>query len=112
VQQTEWPIAWLSLDENDSDTIRFLAYLVAALNQVEGIEATLGRGALGMLQSPQPPPATAVLTSLINDVIARLQELIAPTIVQTLADAFPPAQLGDALLASQPFQNNANLLLP
>ncbi len=60
-------IAWLSLDEGDNDPGRFLAYFVAAL---QTIEANLGKGAFGMLQSPQPPPIEAVLTSLINDIIA------------------------------------------
>jgi LuxR family maltose regulon positive regulatory protein len=68
--QIEYGIAWLSLDEGDNDPARFLAYIVAALHRVEGIEATLGEGALGMLQSPQPPPTEAVLTSLINEVAA------------------------------------------
>ena len=63
-------IAWLSLDEGDNDSARFLTYLVAALNQVEGIESTIGKGALSMLQSPQPPPTEQVLTSLINDIAA------------------------------------------
>ncbi|MGD2078546.1 MAG: AAA family ATPase, partial [Chloroflexota bacterium] len=61
-------IAWLSIDEDDNDPIRFLAYLVAALNEVEGRETTIGRAALDMVQSPQPPPTNAVLTSLINEV--------------------------------------------
>lgn len=62
--------AWLSLDERDSDLVCFLAYLSAALNQVEGIETPVGQGALAMLQSPQPPPAEDILTSLINDITA------------------------------------------
>ena len=37
----ERPIAWLSLDEGDSDPTRFLAYLVAALRT---IAPDLGRG--------------------------------------------------------------------
>ncbi|MBW2580761.1 MAG: LuxR family transcriptional regulator, partial [Deltaproteobacteria bacterium] len=65
--QIENRIAWLSLDESDNDLARFLTYFIAALNQVEGIEATIGKGALGMLQSPQPP-AESVMTSLINDI--------------------------------------------
>ena len=68
VQQTQHPIAWLSLDSNDSDPTRFLTYLVLSIDQVEGQEATIGRGALDMLQSPQPPPSESVLTSLINDI--------------------------------------------
>jgi LuxR family maltose regulon positive regulatory protein len=60
-------VAWLSLDEGDNDLARFLTYLIAALRT---IEASIGKGALGALQSPQPPPAEVVLTSLINDAVA------------------------------------------
>ncbi len=60
-------VAWLSLDEGDNDPARFLAYLVAALQTVA---AHIGKGALGMLQSPQPPPPEAVLTALLNEIAA------------------------------------------
>jgi len=60
-------VAWLSLDEDDNDLTRFLTYFVAALHQVEGIEADHIQGALSMLQSPQPPPIDTTLTSLINE---------------------------------------------
>jgi len=66
--QTAIGLGWLSLDENDNDPKRFLTYLVSALNQLEGAETTIGKGALGMLQSPQPPPTEPVLISLINDI--------------------------------------------
>src|SRR5712692_6371901 len=46
-------VAWLSLDEGDSDPTRFLTYLVAAL---QTIAPHMGEGMLGVLQSPQPPP--------------------------------------------------------
>ena len=59
------PVAWLSLDEADSEPTRFLAYLVAALRT---IAPTLGEGLVGVLQSPQPPPAEAILTALLNDI--------------------------------------------
>jgi LuxR family maltose regulon positive regulatory protein len=56
-------VAWLSLDEDDNDLARCLGYLLAAV-------ATLAPGladeAASLLQSPQPPPARAVLGSLIN----------------------------------------------
>jgi LuxR family maltose regulon positive regulatory protein len=56
--------AWLSLDEDDNDLARFLTYLIAALQTVE---ASIGQGALGALQSPQPQ-IEAILTSLINEI--------------------------------------------
>jgi LuxR family maltose regulon positive regulatory protein len=66
--QIENKIAWLSLDEGDNDLARFLTYFIAALNQIVGLEATLGKGALSMLQSPQQPPMETILTSLINEI--------------------------------------------
>jgi LuxR family maltose regulon positive regulatory protein len=71
--QIENRIAWLSLDESDNDPVRFLAYFVGAL---QTIEATVGQEALGMLQSPQPPPTEALLTSLINEVAAIPDKII------------------------------------
>jgi LuxR family maltose regulon positive regulatory protein len=59
------PVAWLSLDEGDNDPKRFLNYLVAAL---QTIAANMGRGVLGMLQSPQPPPTESILTALLNEI--------------------------------------------
>jgi len=64
--QIEKRVAWLSLDEGDNDLVRFLTYFIAALNQIEGIDA-FGKGALNILQSPQPSPIEAVLTSMINE---------------------------------------------
>src|SRR5712691_10073051 len=58
-------VAWLSLDEGDSDPARFLTYLVAALRT---IAPNIGEGVLGVLQSPQPPLPEAILTALLNEI--------------------------------------------
>ena len=63
----EHRIAWLSLDEGDNDLIRFLTYLVTALNRVKGMKTPIGDEALSLLRSPQPPPVEIILTSLINE---------------------------------------------
>ncbi len=75
------PAAWLSLDEGDNDPIRFLAYLVAALqtlalSKVEGIAADIGKGVLAALQSPQPPPIESILTTLLNEITTVLDHFI------------------------------------
>ena len=63
----ERPVAWLSLDEGDNDPRVFLAYLVAAL---QTIMPNIGERLLGVLQSPQPPSAESILTSLLNEITA------------------------------------------
>ena len=59
------PVAWLSLDEGDSDPVRFISYLVAAL---QTIKAGIGEGLLAILQSPQPPSTESILTALLNEI--------------------------------------------
>jgi LuxR family transcriptional regulator, maltose regulon positive regulatory protein len=58
-------VTWLSLDDDDNDPIRFWVYVVAALQK---LRANLGEGALALLQSPQPPPITSILSTLINEI--------------------------------------------
>lgn len=73
-RQSTIPVAWLSLDEADSDPSRFLAYLTAALSSVT---PDLDRSVLPLLQSPQPQPIEVALTALIN----RLSEVPEPFVV-------------------------------
>jgi len=57
--------AWLSLDKTDNDPARFMAYLIAALGQ---IDEHIGENTRAMLQSPQPLPPEIVLTTLVNEI--------------------------------------------
>ena len=59
------PVAWLSLDEGDSDPTRFLTYLVAAL---QTIATNIGEGVLGVLQSHLLPSTESILTAMINEI--------------------------------------------
>jgi LuxR family maltose regulon positive regulatory protein len=64
------PVAWISLDSGDNDLMRFLAYLIAALQtQTAMPEAAM----LQSLALATPPPSVQpVLTPLINEIAAIL----------------------------------------
>jgi LuxR family maltose regulon positive regulatory protein len=64
VRHGGWPTAWLSLDENDNDPIRFWSYIVAAIQTRHN---NLGEAVLAALQSPHPPALEPLLAALIND---------------------------------------------
>ncbi|MEM7343200.1 MAG: hypothetical protein AAF485_03075 [Chloroflexota bacterium] len=68
LQQTDLPVAWLSLDPSDNDPTRFFQYVIAAL---QTIDPTLGQNVQEMLQSPQPPSFESLLPALINDIAVR-----------------------------------------
>ncbi len=61
------PVAWLSLDEGDNDSTRFLTYLISALQMVA---PEMGAGVLSVLQAPKPPPVEAILITLLNEIAA------------------------------------------
>ncbi len=68
-----WPVAWLTLDDDDRDPVRFMAYMVAALQTVV---PQLGNQLLTTLLAPQPPPIAAMLTTLINELATLAQPVV------------------------------------
>ena len=64
------PVAWVSLDKEDNDPIRFWSYFITAL---QTIHAGIGQNALSSLQTSQIPHIESILTSLINET-AEMQE--------------------------------------
>jgi len=60
-----FPLAWLTLDNDDNDPNRFLRYLFAALQTIHpGLDET----SLAALQLQQTPPTNVLLTPLINEI--------------------------------------------
>lgn len=68
-----WRVAWVSLDENDNDPLRFLAYLITALHRTD---PAIGQATLDILQSPNLPPIPILLSHLINDLAQSTQHFI------------------------------------
>jgi LuxR family maltose regulon positive regulatory protein len=60
-------VAWVSLDAGDNDPVRFLLYLIAALNTVS---PGVGEMAGNLLHTLQNPSLDTALTVLLNDLHA------------------------------------------
>ncbi len=65
-------VAWVSLDKDDNDPIRFLSYLVTAIRQVD---AEIGKNLIPALSASQPAPLTEMVAQLINQIAAEEPEL-------------------------------------
>ena len=63
-QQSAEPVAWLSLEESDNNLIRFLTYVVAAL---QTIDSNIGEGILAALQAPEGVHIEHLLITLLNE---------------------------------------------
>ncbi|MGD2158780.1 MAG: hypothetical protein PVG32_18015, partial [Anaerolineales bacterium] len=100
-KQIENRIAWLSLDVGDNDPMRFITYLIAAL---QSVDQEIGQAAQAMMQAPQPPPPEAYLTTLINDIAETEQSIILVLDDYHLIQSLPIHQQFGFLLEHQPSQ--------
>ena len=67
IPQSPRCVTWLSLDEADNDSTRFWTYFISSL---QGLRPDFGKGALTLLRSPQAPPISSTLITLINEITA------------------------------------------
>ncbi len=67
------PIAWLSLDEADNDPVRFLSYLVAALQRAN---PTVGQDVRDALEASQLSSLDWAIGALVNDLAALSGDLL------------------------------------
>jgi LuxR family maltose regulon positive regulatory protein len=58
------PVAWISLDEHDSDIVVFISYILAAL---QTIYPETGADTRALIQSSEIPPLGAITRTLINE---------------------------------------------
>jgi len=70
--QASMPVAWLSLEEQENDLTRFLAYIITA---IQGVDPEIGKDAQAILQTPQLPSYETILTSIINDLEVSDQDI-------------------------------------
>jgi LuxR family maltose regulon positive regulatory protein len=73
VSDSDWPVAWVSLDAGDNDPVRFWTYVLTALNAVQ---PGICDDALALVRAPQPPPIEAILTVLLNALSASTVDVI------------------------------------
>jgi LuxR family maltose regulon positive regulatory protein len=81
IARTQVRTAWLSLDPEDDDAVRFWTYVIAALRNAHSGSRppdgnALGQASLQALGSPQLPPARFLLSPLINELAALAQTLL------------------------------------
>lgn len=58
------PTAWLSIDEADSDSRRFMRHLIAA---IQTCHHDIGTDIISALRGTETPPLETLFTALIND---------------------------------------------
>src|SRR6266568_6095945 len=68
LDEGDTPVAWLSLEPQDNDPVRFLTYLIAAL---QAVDAHVGETILDLVRSPQSPSPETVVTLLTNELLRR-----------------------------------------
>jgi LuxR family maltose regulon positive regulatory protein len=61
-----WPLAWVSLDAGDNNSLRFWTYVISALN---ALHPGVGETPLALLYAASPSPIEDVLAPLLNALI-------------------------------------------
>jgi LuxR family transcriptional regulator, maltose regulon positive regulatory protein len=64
-RRSELPVAWLSLDEGDNDPLRFVSYLIAA---IETVREGFGEASRAILGSTGPSEMEPILATLSNEI--------------------------------------------
>jgi LuxR family maltose regulon positive regulatory protein len=67
------PVGWLSLDAGDNDPARFWRHVVAVL---EGVRPGIAERVAPLLGPPAPPSFEGLVTALLNQLAAQLDEVV------------------------------------
>ena len=71
--EPEKPFGWISLDDGDNDPVRFLVYLISAIQKVH---PRIGQTILASLNSTQIPPLPELAETLINEITLEAQSFL------------------------------------
>ena len=103
--------AWISLDEGDNDPVRFISYLIAALQTlalsgVEGIKAGFGEGVLSTIHASraQSLQVEVVLTALLNEISVIPETFLLILDDYHVIDSKPVDEILAFLVEHQPLQ--------
>ena len=72
VRSHNYPVAWVSLDEADSDPARFIAHIIAA---IQTIQPSFGETIVANL-SGELPALETIFSALINDTLTFSDDMI------------------------------------
>ena len=106
VAQADVPVAWVSIDANDSDPARFLRYVIAAL---QSIAPGAGRHSLPVMLSPDQMPVEVIVTHLIQEMAEISNEMVLALDDFHLIEAGRTHQIFELLTAHLP--HNVHLIL-
>ncbi len=73
VDQSKFPVAWVSLDKTENDPVDFLSYLISG---VQSIYQNLGEAILSDLKAPGSPPVGNLLNAWINQITEHTEDFI------------------------------------
>ncbi len=73
IEQSDYPVGWVSLDQGDNDPKRFLTYCIAALQK---IQPDFGENTETIIKSPQPVSAETIITAFLNEVHEKLKNSV------------------------------------
>jgi LuxR family transcriptional regulator, maltose regulon positive regulatory protein len=65
--RSRFPVAWLSLGEQENDPVRFWVAVIAALRHNNASSPLVGERSLALLRSPQPAPLDTILALLMQE---------------------------------------------
>jgi LuxR family maltose regulon positive regulatory protein len=81
-RRVESPVAWVTLDDGDNDSMRFWGYVLTALDRVPALEGT-AKAALALVQDASAAAVEPALAALIN---ALAEREAAPEVALVLDD--------------------------